>query len=97
VKASDGTVYIPVMRAGGVSGTVTVTSQTVDDTATNLADYTRESGILTFAPGETLKYVVVPLLARTGTQGEKIFHLQLSQITGADIGTPLATDISITD
>ncbi|MFA6523124.1 MAG: Calx-beta domain-containing protein [Candidatus Peribacteraceae bacterium] len=98
VRHSDGFAYIPVNRAGSITGTVNVNFETVDNTASNLADYTRVSATLTFAPGETQKMITVPLIKRTGGAGDKQFYIRLSGITGpATMGTLMETTVSITD
>ena len=69
--------------------TVTVDYATEDLTATGAAtageDYTATSGTLTFAVGETLKHVDVPILDDDVDEGDEQFHLRLKNASGAGI------------
>ena len=66
VDEKDGSVLVPVLLggpAGQASDTpVTVQYTTSDGTATAGVDYAAISGTLNFAPGQTVKNVVVPIL-----------------------------------
>lgn len=56
------TATFTVILSTPYASTVTVAYGTADNTATASVDYTTTSGTLTFAPGETSKSVVVPIL-----------------------------------
>ena len=66
------------------ASTVTVDYATSDGTATAGSDYTRTSGTLTFAPGETAKTVSVPVLDDAHDEGGETFTLTLSNPTGGN-------------
>ena len=70
---------------------VTVDYATADGTAKAGADYTATSGTLTFAAGEAVKTVRVPILDDSHDEGEETFTLRLSNATGARIGDGEAT------
>ena len=70
---------------------VTVDYATSDGTAKAGADYTATSGTLTFAAGETVKTVNVPILDDSHDEGEETFTLRLSNAAGARIGDGEAT------
>ena len=65
--------------------------RTADGTATAGEDYTRASGKLKFAPGETAKTVRVPVLDDVVDEGEETFRLRLSAASGARIADGVAT------
>ena len=70
---------------------VRVDYATADGTAKAGADYTATSGTLTFAAGETVKTVNVPVLDDTVDEGSETFSLRLSNAAGARIGDGEAT------
>lgn len=95
VQESDGTAYIPVDRVNGLSNTITVSYSTFDDSAVHGTDYTATSGTLTFNPGESRKYILIPITARSGTQGSRSFNLQLSSPTNATLGATATVSVTI--
>ncbi|MEN3068225.1 retention module-containing protein, partial [Uliginosibacterium sediminicola] len=60
------------------SSAVTVNYSTANGTATAGADYTANSGTLTFAPGETSKTITVAILNDTVYEGAETFSVNLS-------------------
>ena len=70
---------------------VTVDYATSDGTAKAGEDYTATSGTLTFAAGERVKTVSVPILDDSHDEGDETFTLRLSNATGARIGDGEAT------
>ncbi len=97
VLKSAGSISIPVIRVGGVQSTVSVSYSTSDGNAKTGADYTATSGTLTFAPGETLKAFIIPILNNT-TQSDlqKNVNITLSNITsGAQLQSPSAATLNI--
>ena len=71
-EGDDSTADFVVTLDPAATGTVTVDYATTDGTATAPADYGSTSGTLTFAAGETLKTVSVPIVDDTvagGTHG----------------------------
>ena len=85
-EGTDAAAAFEVRLSNAAAGTVTVDYATADGTATAGADYTATSGTLTFAPGETSKWVNVPVLDDAVDEGEETFTLRLSNATGAPIG-----------
>ena len=73
------------------TGTVTVAYATADGTATAGSDYTSTSGTLTFAPGDTLKTVSVPVLEDGHDDDGETMALRLSSPAGAVIADGEAT------
>ncbi|BCM88343.1 levanase [Abditibacteriota bacterium] len=66
--------------------TVTVAYSTLAGTATEGADYTRTTGTLTLAPGETAKSVAVPIFNDALDESDEAFSLKLSAPTNATLG-----------
>ena len=90
-EGSDETIDFAVSLSRAASGQVTVAYRTADGTATAGEDYTRTSGKLKFAPGETAKTVRVPVLDDVVDEGEETFRLRLSAASGARIADGVAT------
>ena len=88
VDEKDDFALVPVLL-GGPTGqasnwTVTVSYATSDGTAVAGVDYGSMSGQLTFAPGQTVKNVVVPIYD-LGQKATKTFALTLGGATNASI------------
>ena len=90
-EGEDETIDFAVSLSRAASGPVSVTWATADGTATAGEDYTRASGKLKFAPGETAKTVRVPVLDDVVDEGEETFTLRLSAASGARIADGVAT------
>ena len=90
-EGTDETLDFAVTLSRAASGTVAVAYATADGTATAGADYTRTSGTLTFAPGETGKTVAVPVLDDAHDEGEETLTLRLTTPSGAVLADGEAT------
>ena len=90
-EGEDETIDFAVSLSRASSGPVAVAYATTDGTATAGEDYTRTSGTLTFAPGETGKTVAVPVLDDAIDEGEETFTLRLVNASGARIADGTAT------
>ena len=90
-EGTDETIDFAVTLSRAASGTVAVAYATADETATAGADYTRASGKLRFAPGETEKTVSVPVLDDAVDEGEETLTLRLLNASGAAIADGVAT------
>lgn len=64
---------------------VTVNFATADGTAVNTSDYAFNSGVLTFAPGETSKTIVVTINGDTTVESNETFSVILSGASGATL------------
>ena len=90
-EGEDETIDFAVSLSRAASGRVSVTYATADGTATAGSDYTRASGKLRFAPGETEKTISVPVLDDAHDEGEETLTLRLSAASGAVIADGVAT------
>ncbi|WP_337177061.1 Calx-beta domain-containing protein, partial [Paludisphaera sp.] len=70
---------------------VTVRYVTANATATAGSDYAAVSGTLTFAPGETVKTIAIPVIGDTASEADEQFHVDLSDATAALIADSRAT------
>ena len=75
----------------GTGHRVTVDYATADGTAKAGEDYTATTGTLTFAAGERVKTVSVPILDDGHDEGHETFLLRLSNVAGAREGDLEAT------
>ncbi|MCA9062149.1 MAG: hypothetical protein KDA96_03800 [Planctomycetaceae bacterium] len=66
--------------------TVSVTYATQSGSATTSSDFTRKSGTISFAPGETSKTITINSLQDTAFEGDETFTISLSNVSGAIIG-----------
>ena len=90
-EGTDETIDFAVSLSREAHASVTVEYTTADGSATAGEDYTRRSGTLSFAAGETEKTVAVPVLDDAVDEGEETFTLRLSDATGAVIADGTAT------
>lgn len=77
--------------------TVTVDYATKDGSATEGTDYTKGSGKVTFAPGETSKDVVVDVTGDTTDEPDETLGLDLSSPTNATLTDGTATGTIVDD
>lgn len=78
-------VIVPVSLNTAAVGEVTVNWSTVDASATAGTDYTKASGSLTFASGETSKNITLDVLGETLFEGAETFRIELSDAVGSSI------------
>ena len=98
VHESAGSVTIAVTRIGNSTNAVTVNYATSNGTATQPNDYTNTSGSIQFAPGETIKFVSVPIIDDGLIEGNETIKVTLSSPTNdAAEGSPFTSPITIID
>ena len=93
-----GSVVLGVRRSDDGDLPATVDFRTEDQTATNGVDYVAIQGTLTFAPGETLRLLTVPILNDGEKESLERFQVILSNPTGgAVLGARRTASILIAD
>jgi uncharacterized repeat protein (TIGR01451 family) len=98
VNESAGSVTVTVTRLGNTSTAVTINYATSNGSANASADYTSASGSLQFAPGDTVKHFVVPIIDDGLVEGAENVNLVLSSPgDGAVEGSPFRSTITILD
>lgn len=104
VAENAGSVSVTVTRSGGAGGAVTVAYTLSNGTATGGAscgagvDFVNSGGLISFADGQTSQTFTVQICNESLFEGDETFNVTLSNATGgADIGSPSAAVITITN
>jgi glucose/arabinose dehydrogenase len=97
VSEAGGSLVASLVRSGGSAGVATVDYTTVNATALDGQDYTKISGRLTFADGETSKTLTIPILNDNLVEGTETFNLALDAVSGAGLGITRTATITIVD
>lgn len=79
-------IFVPVRLSGVSTQTVTVDYATADGSASAGSDYIASSGKVTFAPGQTLKTIVILIRGDGKVEGDETFFVNLSNSTNATLG-----------
>ena len=92
-QASEGAPSLTFTVSLSEAGTneIRVNYRTSEVTATEDEDYTETSGVLTFAPSDLSKEVIVPILADSFDEADETLLLTLSGIRNATLGASPAT------
>ncbi|HON07929.1 MAG TPA: Calx-beta domain-containing protein, partial [Verrucomicrobiota bacterium] len=91
-NAVSGFAVIEVQRLGSTNGYASVDVKIVGGTATAILDYTDSSGRITFAPGETSKNFILPIINDLLVEGNETVLLQITNPSiGVAIGLANAT------
>ncbi len=97
VSEAGPSIVVTVLRVNGSNGVASVHYGTSNITATAGLDFTGDSGTLTFANGETVKNLTIPILQDTLVEGDEIFAVTLSNPSaGLQLLTP-STLVDILD
>jgi len=97
VNENAGSVVVTVTRSGNTTQATTINYATSNGSATQPSDYTSTSGSLQFAPGETVKTFIVPVINDALVEGNETINVNLSSPAGAVEGSPFTTTITILD
>ncbi|MEM9090557.1 MAG: tectonin domain-containing protein [Cyanobacteria bacterium P01_F01_bin.53] len=92
VSENVGTARIKVLRTGDLNISSLVNYDVEGGFALEEDDYTRVSGQLSFAPGETEKTVLVPITNNSILEGDETFSIKVFNPVNATLG-PLNTSI----
>jgi hypothetical protein len=93
----DGVARLPVLRTNGATGSASVRYSTVERSARNGVHFTAVTGTLTFAPGEVLRWIEIPLIDDATFRGYGVFNVALSDPSGASLGEETAFIVSISE
>ncbi|ARQ09184.1 Calx-beta domain-containing protein [Rhizobium etli] len=88
---------ITVQRSGNIDATATVAYATSNGSAIAGSDYTTTTGVLTFAAGQAIQTISVPLVNNTTAESNESFTLTLSNPTGAALGSQATATVNILD
>lgn len=108
VTEFSGRVNVVVTRAGSTAGDSTVNyatsdtaglnqCSTVNGAASSRCDYTIAVGTLRFGPSESAKTLSIPIVDDAITDGTEIFTINLSNPTGAGLGSIPTATVTIFD
>ncbi len=104
-----GSLTVTVNRTGSASAAATVHYATSDNAgssdcnvlntgfANSRCDYETTIGTLNFAPGETSKPLLIPIIDDVWAEGNESFMITLSAPTGAVLGSPSVATVTIID
>ncbi|MET0073959.1 MAG: Calx-beta domain-containing protein [Candidatus Thiodiazotropha lotti] len=89
---------VTVRRVGNSEGEVSVEFTTSDDDAVAGSDYLSQSGRLTFADGETLRTIEIPIINDRDDEENEAFQIVLSDVRGnAALGHQDEVEVVILD
>ncbi len=98
VDENGGTITLTVSRTDGSDGAVSVAYTTVDDTATAGADYTSESGTLSWADGNADNQTIeIDITDDSDYEGDETFTVNLSGISGGAVYGTQETVVTIVE
>jgi hypothetical protein len=97
VNEVTATVTLTVVRTGPGTAPVTVQVSRTGGTATSGADYTATTGMLTFGPGVMSRTIAVGIVNDGAAEGPETVVFELSSPSGATLGTPSTTTLTIVD
>src|SRR6185436_4971921 len=69
----------------------------INGVASSACDYSASFGKVSFAPGETVKTISIPLVDDAYAEGNETFTVTLSNPAGGVLGSPSTTTVTITD
>lgn len=79
------TAVVEVTLSSASNGPVTMQYSTADIDASEGTDYTARSGSVRFAPGETTKSILIPILDDSIEEGDETFLVNLIGVAGATV------------
>src|SRR6185503_18176158 len=82
VNENAGSIIVSVTRSGNTTKATTINYATINGSATQPSDYTSTSGSLQFAPGETVRTFVVPIINDAAVEGTETINIVLNSPGG---------------
>ena len=91
-------VRLTVSRTGGSDGAASVSYATADGSAKAGQDYTATSGTLSWASGDAQdKVIEISITNDSVYEGDEGFSVELSNVSGASLGSPATAQVTIVD
>ncbi|MDM8527234.1 Calx-beta domain-containing protein [Anaerolineales bacterium HSG24] len=75
----------------------TIAYSTTDNSAIAGTDYNNTTGSLTFAPGQTVQTISVPIIDNLNIESDQTFFVNLGNPSGMLMGTPVSATVTIVD
>jgi hypothetical protein len=97
VLENIGSVVVQIERINGSAGAVSVSVETVDDTAIAGIDYSAVAGTADFADGELSRTVTIPITDNATLEGNRQFFIDLTATSNGTLGAPTRITILIRD
>ena len=97
VREPDGTVFVPIVRTGDLSGPVTIEYGVSADTATEGVDYIDTDGFVTMAAGEDRVLVPVQILDDGDSELTETFVLAIINVDSGTLLFPRTARVDILD
>ncbi len=98
VNETVGSITLRVLRIDGNNGPVTVHYATSNGTALSGSDYENTFGDLSWDAGNSdVKSIPIPILSDGTAEPNETFTVTLSAVTGATLGTPSVSTVTITE
>ena len=97
IAENGGAVQIAVSLSYPAVTVGTVDYTTTDGTALSSGDYTATAGTLAFAPGESVKYISVPITDDAVFENTKTFTVTLSNPANMQLGSIATHSITVND
>lgn len=98
ISEGAGTLNLQVSRINGSSGAASVLYSTANGTATAGSDYVQTTGNLNWDDGDSANKPLPITISQDGlVEGNQTFTVTLSGATGATLGSPASTTVTIID
>src|SRR5205085_1910163 len=91
------TVAVPIMLGAPATQPVRVSFATVPGTATEGVDYEKASGVVEFAPGQTIRTIDLHVFGDLIIESDETFSIVLSDPVNATLETPSAVVVIVND
>jgi uncharacterized delta-60 repeat protein/uncharacterized repeat protein (TIGR01451 family) len=97
-NAVDGQATITIVRSGSTTGAASVNfTTTTNGTATAGLDFTHVTNLVSFAVGETIKTVTIPIINDALIEGNETVTMELTNANGAFLLVPNTATLTIVD
>lgn len=93
VDESDGYAWFHVTLDRPFASTLTVSYATANGTAAAGADYLARTGTISFAPGQMVQSIPIPIVNDTAPEPDELFTVVLSGPSGGELARPVGTGL----